>query len=37
MTVDELLQDPEIAEMVEEIEWLASMLEGGYPIADLRL
>ena len=26
MTVDELLQDPEIAEMVEEIAWLAWLL-----------
>ena len=35
MTVEELLEDPEIGEMVEEIEWLASLLEGEYPIASL--
>ncbi len=37
MGVDEILSDPEIKEMVEEIVWLASLLEGEYPIADLRL
>jgi len=26
MTVDELLEDPEIGEIVEEIEWLAWLL-----------
>ncbi len=37
MTVDELMEDEEIAEIAEEIRWLASLLEGEYPIANLRL
>ncbi len=35
MTVDEMMADPEIAEMVEEIEWLAWLLrisDGDIPV-----
>jgi hypothetical protein len=28
MTVEELMKDPEIAEMVEDIEWMAWLLKG---------
>jgi len=35
VTVDELMEDPEIGEMVVEIVWIASLLEGEYPIVDL--
>lgn len=35
MNLEELMEDPEISEMVDEIEWLASWLEGEYGIADI--
>jgi len=35
MTVEELMEDEEVGGMVEEIVWMASLLEGEYFIADI--